>query len=532
MPGRESEKVRPVATAVPGTKSAADGVFTGGAKRGSTDLLRQGGYARAQGDLAGAKSAFNEARQAAKTEKTTGLEAQAALQYARTIQSLETPQLNKENVAEARTAYAEVIRLGTPQQRVHAQNDLAVLSLRQGDPQEAVATLRQVDTGAVEPGQRSLYAYNFGRALELAGNGREAYQKYTQALEQDPGFGPATEGAFRLLRESGSAQVAETARLAETLLGRGQPESAGRELRRALEAWAAQPDAQRLLAVLLRYYVAATLDPPGFRKEEMPFLKRVSDRGPQLAPAIKQVAAAYAGDVPAFVERGSARGFFNAWSPEPWKVEPFSRLLKVIGDSYDRAEQPRQALALYSGAWSLDPANTEAGLYVALTLRDHGEGLDPGGRLLSRMTESIFEEKGIAYQKQDWLNILRQHVLLATIFEKEDRWGPRSNPQSAIFQWTNALKADDRIRQRDPNFPLSPGIYLHLGECHARVGDPNLAWSAYAKASYAFLKVSKPEDAAMALERARSLVKFMTPKQMETIRTLENAIARARKPPG
>jgi tetratricopeptide (TPR) repeat protein len=205
--------------------------------------------------------------------------------------------------------------------------------------------------------------------------------------------------------------------------------------------------------------------------------------------------------------------------------------LKTIGDSYDRAEQPRQALALYSGAWSLDPTNTEAALYVALTLRDHAEGLDPGGRLLSRMTESVFEEKGAAYQKQDWLNILRQHVLLATIFEKEGKWGPRTNSHSAIFQWTNALRADDQIRQRDPNFPLSPGIYLHLGECHQRVGDPGLAWSAFAKASYAFLKASKPDEAASALERARSLVKFMTPEQTEMVRALENAIAQARKPP-
>jgi tetratricopeptide (TPR) repeat protein len=534
VPARDFQKVRPAATAVPGTKPAPAGAFAApaGAKYGSADLLRQGGYAQAQGDLAAAKSAFNDARQAAKTEKTTGLEAQAALQYARTIQSLETSQLTKEHVAEAKTAYADAIRLGTPQQRVHAQNDLAILSLRQGDPQQAVAMLRRVDVGALEPGERSLYAYNYGRALELSGNGPEAYQKYTQVLEQSPEFDLASEGAFRLLRASRPARVGEAARLAEMLLGRGQQESAVRELRRALEIWAAEPDAQRLLAVLVRYFVAARIDPRQFRKNEWPALRSLSERGPRLAPAIKQIATAYEGKVPTFVERGSARGFFDAWSPESWKSEPFSRLLKTIGDSYDRAEQPRQALALYSGAWSLDPTNTEAALYVALILRDHADGLDPGGRLLSRMTESVFEEKGIAYQKQDWLNILRQHVLLATLFEKEGKWGPRGNPRSAIFQWTNALRADDRIRQRDPNFPLSPAIYLHLGECHMRVGDPDLAWNAYAKASYAFLKSSKPEDAAAALERARSLAKFMTPQQLETVRTLENAIARARKAPG
>ena len=317
IPARDFQKVRPAATAVPGTKPAPAGAFAApaGAKYGSADLLRQGGYAQAQGDLAAAKSVFNDARQAAKTEKTTGLEAQAALQYARTIQSLETSQLTKEHVAEAKTAYADAIRLGTPQQRVHAQNDLAILSLRQGDPQQAVAMLRRVDVGALEPGERSLYAYNYGRALELSGNGPEAYQKYTQVLEQNPEFDLASEGAFRLLRASRPARVGEAARLAEMLLGRGQQESAVRELRRALEIWAAEPDAQRLLAVLVRYFVAARIDPRQFRKNEWPALRSLSERGPRLAPAIKQIATAYEGKVPTFVERGSARGFFRRVVP-------------------------------------------------------------------------------------------------------------------------------------------------------------------------------------------------------------------------
>ena len=421
IPARGSEKVRPAATAVPAVKPATGGVAAapGGAKYSSAELLRQGGHAQAQGDLAAAKSAYNNARLAAKSEKKTGLEAQAALQYGRTIQSLDTKQLTKEQITEAKTAYSEAIRLGTPQQKLHAQNDLAVLSIREGDPQQAVAVLREVDDRALEPEQRSLHAYNYGRALELSGSGTEAYREYTKALEQNPRFDQAAEGAFRLLRASRPARVGEAARLAETLIGRGQQESAAREVHRALEVWAAEPEAQRLLAVLVRSFAAARTDPRQFQKSEWPALKSFAERGPQLAPAIKQIAVAYSGEVPTFVERGSARSFFNAWSPEPWKSEPFSRLLKTIGDSYDRAEQPRQALALYSGAWSLDPANTEAALYVALTLRDHAEGLDPGGRLLSRMTESVFEEKGIAYQKQDWLNILRQHVLLATIFERE-----------------------------------------------------------------------------------------------------------------
>jgi len=526
-PASDTSRVGKGSAAGAATSAAVAGAASAGGKLGSTDLLRQARYAQVQGDLPAASRVYKDAREAAKTEKSPKLEAQAALQYAQTIQSLDKSQLTTDRISEAKTAYSDAIRLGTPEQRVQAQNDMAVLSLREGDSRQAVATLRDVDVNTLAPDQRNLYTYNYGRALELSGNGQEAYQKYTQALERDPGFDLAADGAFRVLRASKPPRVADTARLAETLLEKGRPESAVRQIRGALGAWRAEPEAPKLLAVLVGYYAAARIEPREFGKTEWPGLSKLSGE-PRLAPPIKEIGLAYSGPMPVFVERESARRYFPAWAEEPAMSRPFSRLLKSIGDSYGRADQQGPALARYSAAWSLDPSNTDAALYAAMVLRD-SEGLDPGGRLRDRLVESAVEEKAAAYQKQDWVNVLRQRVLLATIFEKEEKWGPRTNPKSAIYQWTSALKADEQVRQRDPNFPLSPGIYLHLGVCHERVGDPSLAWSAYTKAAYAFLKASKPEDAAKALDRARATSKSATPQQLETVKALEDALARSRR---
>ncbi|HKA37373.1 MAG TPA: hypothetical protein VKH43_11185, partial [Thermoanaerobaculia bacterium] len=207
----------------------------------SQDLVRRSQQAQATGDLKGARSVYDEARQAARDENAPHLEAQAALRYAQTLEA-QGPAPSKPTIhmkgdgpppgssapdssatfREAREAYAQVIQIGTPQQRVQAQNNTAVLALREGKPQEAVAVLKDVDVNALEPEQRYLYNYNYGRALELAGNTSEAYGRYARVLEAEPGYDPAIQGAFRVLTASRPPRFLEAAKLAQALLARGE----------------------------------------------------------------------------------------------------------------------------------------------------------------------------------------------------------------------------------------------------------------------------------------------------------------------
>lgn len=492
----------------------------------SRAVLRRSMEAQAEGNSAGAKEAYDDARrEAAEGKVTRATAAQAALSYARTLESEATPEAARSRLPEVKATYQEVITLGTPAQRIEAQNNLAVFSLRAGEPKDALRLLESIDAGTLGPEERQIYEYNYARALEQSGKGQEAYERYVKVLEKDPAFEPAITGAFRVLRSSSVPRIREAVQLTSSLLSKGQQEATGEELRQVLELWSKESEAQELLAVFLDYYRQSNLTLENFRSKESPWLRALAERNPSLAPAIKEIAVAAEGEMPILVDHQEARLFFPAWSRGPSKEE-FSSFLKMVGDWYDHAEKPRPALARYAAAWAVNPLNTDAALYAGVILSDHSLTLDPTGRLLDRLTRGLFIHKGMAYQGSDWVNILRLHTVLGSIFEKQGRWGPTGNSHSAIFQWTHALRAEDEVRRQNPEFPPSPGLYLHLGECHERLGDSQQAWNNYVKASTAFLKASKPEDATRALERARSLPLTLSPGQERTIHQLEEEITR------
>jgi hypothetical protein len=90
----------------------------------------------------------------------------------------------------------------------------------------------------------------------------------------------------------------------------------------------------------------------------------------------------------------------------------------------------------------------EAGLYIANVLY---HDMDKGGRKLdsdhiwlNKFIDQLFIAKNREYRRslgQDWDRILKCHIILASIFEKQGRWGSLSDPRSAVFQWNYAQKA-------------------------------------------------------------------------------------------
>src|SRR5262249_33523528 len=79
---------------------------------------------------------------------------------------------------------------------------------------------------SIQPEQRFLYLYNFGRALEAIGRPREeqeAYAIYADAIHLRPGFEPASQRAFAILHRAESPRVADAVRLATLLIDKGSP---------------------------------------------------------------------------------------------------------------------------------------------------------------------------------------------------------------------------------------------------------------------------------------------------------------------
>jgi tetratricopeptide (TPR) repeat protein len=439
-------------------------------------------------------------------------------------------------LSEAIQKYEEAIQIGSPGQRVLAQNNLAILFMRQHENERALEVFRNADFSSVPRSHQSLYYYNYGRALELSRELQAAYRRYLRALELQPGFDLAIDGAFRSLHKSKPARMKEASDLANRLLSQGETELVGSQIRKSLDVWAAEPEVQRLLAALLRYYVAASVDPPQFEKTEWKRLARLAEASPVLRRAVEEVRLVYVGDLAPIFNPVAATEQFRAWTREEWQYEALSQLLQKVGDFYDRREQPEKALARYSAAWMVDRDNTEAALYAAAVLRDHRATLDLDRQLLRQLVGLLFDQKSESYLRGEWLDILRFHVVLGTIFEGEKEWGSRQEPYSAIFQWEHALEADQRLRRANPDFPPSPGIHLHLGVVYSEKEKEDQscqkdyyedAWRQYILAAQGFIKLDNTREACKAVEFSRSLAALIGPvgeEKKQIILELEGAV--------
>src|SRR5260221_11651672 len=95
--------------------------------------------AEARGDLVSARKLYEKAIQLAEQNKDTRALSQAFLDYARVSElGAAEDSGGKFNLDDARAAYEKVIKIGTPTQVLHAENNLGVLLLKQGKADEAL----------------------------------------------------------------------------------------------------------------------------------------------------------------------------------------------------------------------------------------------------------------------------------------------------------------------------------------------------------------------------------------------------------
>ncbi|MFI5092009.1 MAG: hypothetical protein ACHQIK_01070 [Candidatus Acidiferrales bacterium] len=447
--------------------------------------------------------------------------AEAALNEARTLELWGTvDRAQASRTLEAISAYQVAMASGTPPQRSLAANNLGVLLLRQGNPAKALEAFRVVDLKTIDPAAVYLYQYNYGRTLELNKDTKGAYSHYSDAVRLRSDFTPALDGALRIMWELKPSPVSDGAGFADTLVRAGRAETARGLLNRSLVLWSSEPNAPELLAGLVRCYGALRIEPPRFFKEDWPLLQGVGSS--PLRAGISELSAAFSGKFA--YSFGHYAEPFPYWSNGPYR-EPFGELLRMLGDQYANEELYPQALACYSNAWVISRL-PEAALYTAALIRDHRE-LDTDGRLLNQLVESLFDQKGGAYARQDWPNILRLHTVLGTIFESQSRWGPAGDPRSAIFQWQHALHAESMVRAKDSKVPPSPGLHLHLANSYVKVGQPAAARSEYLAAAETFLQASDREQAASAIEKLHSLgdIQAMTPDEIRRLKAVEAGTA-------
>ncbi|HET8922566.1 MAG TPA: hypothetical protein VFN26_06170 [Candidatus Acidoferrum sp.] len=486
--------------------------------------------AKSRGDYKSAVESFGEVRKSALASDDKKSAAQAAIDFAQSVERWASADPSQQSrLAEAAESYQNAIQLGDADQQASARNGLGVVLLRQGKTVESLAAFRAIDMDKVAPPARFAYFYNYGRALEKNADFHTAYEQYRRALELQPRFEPAIESAFRVLRRSSPPNVKEAVGLGRQLIEHGSGAFTAGQIHNLLKEWSTAPDAIEVLAVLLQYYTSASLDPAQFEKFEWGDLRNLAAATPALNRPIDEIRTAYFGNFSSSFHHGPARDTFRSWAYPREHAALFSALLKKVGAYYDEHEAPEKALPRFAAAWMLNPFDSEAAVYAAAIIRDHSKTLDPKGQLFNELLQTLFKQKGEAYFENDWPNILRFHVVLGTIFEREKIWGSSHDPRSAIFQWENALQAENQVRQIDRSFSPSPGIHRSLALAYENTSRAADAWDQYVLAAQGFIESGNPDSAASALERAESLSVAKEEQRLKKVEELRGMIANLKK---
>jgi tetratricopeptide (TPR) repeat protein len=425
---------------------------------------------------------------------------QATMQSARSIEALADAEAAPARLGEARLRYEQVMKDGDAMEKLAARNSLGVVLLKQGNTKEALATLQQIDLAAAPPAQAFVFQTNLARAYETAGQGGPALESYKAALSRQPGFPAAQEGAFRLLRDRTPRAPAEAIGLIDLLARGGESRAAAHRTRDLLLAWDGDAGAA-LLPSLATQYAAARVRPPEFTDREWPLLARATS--PPLRAALDQLRLVYQDDLAA-TSSSPDPAVLSAWHEPRARAEAMAALLRFLGGVQEAGERPREALARFWMAWLLarDPEDAVATLAV---LEAQPDLPDESTRILETLITTLFQSKGQAYAREDWPRIMRLHVILAGLFEKQGRWGPEFEPATALFQWQHAARAAAAARERDPGQAPAPGIHQSLAGCYRRLGRTGEAWGEYVTAAEMFLAARRPEDAREALAEARAL---------------------------
>lgn len=428
--------------------------------------------------------------------------------------------------------------------RLRTENNYAALLMRVGRPAEARKQLEAMREPMRKqpPAAQARYLFNYARSLEQSGNPAQALRIYDEALVLAPEFEDTARAASGLALNSPSESIGipATVTLIDRLLAARQFAVAEQHLLKAIgqPRWIGHPQYPLILASTARYFVAAGVDREGFAREwEKPLADAVQTASPRAKARYDDVRRTYTvNGLDLVYEPQVARSRFAAWGGSDPETASFVSLLHEVGRQSRSAGNMRDALARMASAWALSRiggvASDDAGMAAAVDLADlllsAGPDVSTSQQILQEIISQLFEGKGKAYAGRDYASALRFHLLLGTIFERQKRWGPASNPYSALFQWQAALKDHELLRAtgRPGNLAEVPGLHMRLGQAFEAVGDRAGALRSYLNASEAYLNLKNPGPASDALSRARPHASFGTPADQRRLQDIEKVAGR------
>lgn len=418
---------------------------------------------------------------------------------------------------------------GTNLQMTVAQNDLGVLLLEERQFPAAIAVFDRLDLNIVPKKQRFSYEFNYALALEQTGERREAWNHYVAVARARPDFDRAAISAFRVCLEVQWETSRESLETSALFVSRAQKRSALSYVHESISRWPHDPE---MVDVVVRYYADA-VSLADYHNRYAAELRALAERNPEVNDIVGLIELAYSGDLSSVLEAERVTESFEPFLPRiPVSWPLFAALLERIADDYnwdDTPENLRKALVRYLAAWRLDMRNTNAPLRAAGILTDHRELFDPNSVRVKELIREIFEVKGLDYGREDWLQIYRKHLLLASIYERLGIWGRPTQFDSALGQLELAMRAETKLVLFDDTRKPSPALRYRRAEAYrisSRDSSVHLrALKLYLEAAQGFAEQEAWAEAEKAVNGATLVQEEADVLELRTLERLRELIA-------
>ena len=469
------------------------------------------------GDLGAARSAYQSTLSGAPTpdaKQQLSLDWADSLSVASRLRSGD-----KSFQTQVETEYRTLLTSQAPDVRRLAGNNLGVMLSRNGQNEQALAALRQVelDYAAAETGPaKAAYYYNLGQAFERSGQRLQAIDRYRISAVADPEFRPALSAILRnaVLLPPNQDSFTLLGRWIAIALERRQYDLAGRALKAAFSnpEGASYLTGGPMVGLLLRYLAVEPMNADGYQEEWGSLIAAASKRNAKLEGIRQECWRVYAGNYDVHIESygfGSARQYFTATLNEPLggdRKNVVARFVSAVGDTLATEERYDAAFQRYATAWSVDTNDFEAVLSMANLLVEHGTQIDPSGQMLDELVRGLFQGKMQAYRSDDWEKIFSFHTVLGSIYTRERQWGSSGKIDSAIFQLEHAIKAHQELEKSGKSqVHAIPLLWRDLATAYREMHQFNEAYTAFLNASEDALKDSNKSLASLTLDNAAQI---------------------------
>src|SRR5262249_17733767 len=163
------------------------------------------------------------------------------------------------------------------------------------------------------------------------GRREDAANMYLDAIQRRPGYKPAAEGAFRVLltQDRDGKNTRAALDLAGNLQAAGFSDVAAEQVGNILKI-ESHPNAQDLLAVLVRNYATTALTPEAYKDHEQRTLETIVKKQGSLANAKQEIDRAFLEDFPLAFQLQDSQNPFPIWSKSSGKSD-FIALLSSTG---------------------------------------------------------------------------------------------------------------------------------------------------------------------------------------------------------